>query len=115
MHEMSIAVSIVDIAGAEAEKAKVNAFSEIVLEIGALSGIEIDALELAMKSACKGTVLNDAAVKINHIPAIARCKQCGIEFPVDHVFSVCPGCGQFDLEILQGKELKVKSLVVANT
>lgn len=112
MHEMSIAVSIVDIAEAEAEKANVKAFSEIVLDIGTLSGIEIDALEMAMASACKGTVLNKAKLKINIIHANARCRQCGEKFEVDNMFSVCPSCGVYDLEIVQGKELKVKSLVV---
>lgn len=112
MHEMSIAISIVDIATEEARKVNVKSFSEILLDIGSLSGIEIDALEFAMESACKTSVLEGAELKINQIQAIARCKNCGNEFEVENVFSICPGCQQYDLDIFQGKELKIKSLVV---
>lgn len=115
MHEMSIALSIVDIAAAEAEKADVKAFSQITLEIGSLSGIEIDALVFAMASACKGSVLDKAELKINKIAAKAKCKQCGAEFDVENIFTVCPYCQNYGLEILQGREMKVKSLVVAAT
>lgn len=112
MHEMSIAISIVDIATEEAQKANAKSFSEIVLDIGSLSGIEIDALEFAMDSACKGSVLDSARFKINHIQAVARCNNCGKEFEVDNVFSICPDCQQYDLDVFKGKEMKVKSLVV---
>lgn len=112
MHEMSIAISIVDIATEEAQKANVNSFSEIVLDIGSLSGIEIDALEFAMDSACKGTVLQTANLRINHISALARCNNCMTEFGVENVFSICPNCQQYDLHIFQGKEIKVKSLII---
>ncbi len=112
MHEMSIAMSILEIAEQEAEKANVQAFSEIILDIGILSDVEIEALEFAMESAKRNSVLEKANLKINIIPAKARCKQCGKIFSVDSVFSVCEDCQNFDLEIIQGREMKIKSLVM---
>lgn len=53
MHELSIAMNIIDIAS---EQAKINNFSvidEIEIEIGTLSGVEIDALKFAMEIATK--------------------------------------------------------------
>jgi hydrogenase nickel incorporation protein HypA/HybF len=112
MHELSIAVSIVEIATDEARKANVESFSEIILDIGTLSGVEIDALDFAMKSAIQDSVLDNAKVIINRIQARARCKQCQHEFDVDTVFTVCQKCSHFDLDVFQGKEMKVRSLVV---
>ena len=45
MHEMSIALGIVKIAEEEVVKHEAKYISEIVLEIGELSGIELDSVE----------------------------------------------------------------------
>lgn len=112
MHEMSIAMNIIEIATEEAYKANTAKFSRIILDIGSLSGVELDALEFAMESAKKATVLDGADVQINYIQARARCRQCGHEFGVDSVFNVCEKCQNYDLEIIQGKEMKIKSLIL---
>ena len=112
MHEFSIAMSIIEIAETEAKKANANAVNELVLDVGTMSGIEFDALETAMEMAVKNTILEQAEIKINKIQAIARCTDCQTEFEVENVFDDCPNCGSLFHKILNGKELKVKSLVV---
>jgi Zn finger protein HypA/HybF involved in hydrogenase expression len=57
MHEFSIAVSIIEIAEAEAQKAKAVKIKELILDIGTMSGIEFYALETAMEMAVKNTLL----------------------------------------------------------
>ncbi len=110
MHEMSIALSIVDIAEKEAKKASVEAFDTIELEIGSLTGIELDALEFVWNSAVRNTVLDKAQRKITTIQAVARCSNCKTEFELDFLHDPCPNCDSFEKEILQGKELRVKRL-----
>ncbi len=112
MHEMSIALSIIDIATKEAQKAGSDKITEIELEIGTLSGVEIEAMKFAMEFAVKNTLLENATVKIHEIPARFRCKTCMREFESDDQFSVCPDCNSYDQDIITGKELRVKSLVV---
>lgn len=67
MHELSIALSIVDLADEQAKKAHACKIIEIELDIGTLSGIEVDALNFALEIAAKDTLLETAAVKINRI------------------------------------------------
>jgi hydrogenase nickel incorporation protein HypA/HybF len=110
MHEMSIALSIVEIAEKEAKKASVNEFAAIELEIGTLAGIEFSALEFVWEAAAKGSVLENAKRNITKIQAIARCIHCKTEFPVKFVHDPCPECESFEKEIICGKELRVKSL-----
>ncbi len=112
MHELSIVQSIVDIAETEVQKAKAHKVESIELEIGDLAGIEFSALDFAWDVAVRHTVLEQAERHIRRIEGRARCSECGLEFAMQQLFDSCPACGQYFNEILQGKELKVKSLVV---
>ncbi len=112
MHELSIVLSIVDIAKTEVQKAKAQTVESIELEIGDLAGIEFSALDFAWDVAVRNTVLEKAARKIRRVEGRARCSDCGLEFSMRHLFDACPACGQYFNTILQGQELKVKSLIV---
>lgn len=112
MHELSIVMSIIDIAKEQAKQHNASAIEEIELNIGTLSGIEMNAFEFAWKQAVKNTVLENAAKKINIIEAKAKCLDCDNEFSIQHYYDGCSACGGHLLQILQGKELKVKSLVI---
>ncbi len=110
MHEMSIAMSIVKIAEKEAKKAQVSEFAAIDLEIGTLAGIEFDALNFVWEAAVKKTVLEKAEKRIKKIQAKARCGDCDKVYSPEFIHDNCPDCGSFLKTILQGKELRVKSL-----
>jgi len=112
MHELSIVLGVIDIATQEARKAKARTVDEIQLEIGSLAGVEISALDFAWDQAIKGTVLEEARKKINHIEAKSRCGQCDHVFRVDNYFEPCPLCNESYNELIQGRELRVKSLKV---
>ena len=111
MHELSIVMSIVDIANEEAKKNNVIFFEEVELQIGTLSGIEFSALEFAWLPATKESSLENAKLKIDKIIAKAKCMECGTEFEIESFFSQCSKCNSYLVEVLQGKELKVKRLV----
>lgn len=111
MHELSIAMSIVEIAKENAQQANKKTITEIELEVGNLSGVVYEALEFAMEEAVKNTLLENASIKVIKIKGIARCSSCSHEFDVDDIFTPCPKCQSFQNEIIQGKELKVKSLI----
>ena len=113
MHELSIVMSIIEIAQEQAKKANASVIDEIELDIGTLSGIEMGALEFAWQQAVANTILESANKKINHIEAKAKCLDCDAEFSIQHYYDACPVCGEHFLNILQGKELRVKSLVVS--
>lgn len=112
MHELSIAVNIVEIAEENARKENASLISEIELEIGTQSGVVLEALELAMESAKKDTMMENAKVVINTISAKARCTECNNEFYSDEIYTPCPECGNPFCDIIQGQELKVKSLKI---
>jgi len=112
MHELSIAMNIIEITEENAKKANASVISEIELDIGTQSGIVIEALEFAMESATKSTMLENAEVKINSIPARSVCSKCNNEFYIEDIFTACPECGNPFCDVIQGKELKLKSLKI---
>ena len=110
MHEMSIAMSIVKKKKKEARKAQVSQFAAIEMEIGTLAGIEFDALDFVWEAAVQSSVLENAEKRITKIPARARCGDCQKEYLIEFIHDNCPECGSFLKTIIQGKELRVKSL-----
>ena len=113
MHELSIVMSIIAIAQQQAMDAAAVTIDEIELDIGTMSGIEMDSFDFAWNQAIKSSVLEHALRKINRIEARARCLDCSAEFAIQNYYDACPVCGEHLLNILSGKELRVKSLVVS--
>ncbi len=112
MHELSIAMSIVDIASKKAEAAGVGRVDQVELDIGILSGIEFESLEFALSVAVKDSILEGTHFKINRIEALCECNSCTHLYTPGHDFSACPECGKQDLEFIRGKELQIKSLLI---
>ena len=110
MHEMSIVLGIVKIAETEAVKAGVERFAAIDLEIGNLAGVEWEALDFAWQAAVAGSVLEQAEKRVHKIQAKGQCADCDHIYEVFHIHDNCPKCGSFMKAILQGKELRLKSL-----
>ena len=112
MHEFSIALNILDIATAETEKAGARKVTRIEIEIGDASGVMLEALEFAMQSAIKNTVLEDASIVFFQIESILECNACHKQFKSDSTVAICPQCGELTMNVLSGRELKVKSITV---
>lgn len=110
MHELSIAINILEIVSAEAQAAGAHSVSRIELEIGSWSGIERDAIEMAMHEAKNGTLASEAEVIYHWRNPIASCEDCCNEFEPEDLFKVCPYCNSTNTHLLTGKELKVRSI-----
>ena len=112
MHELSLVMSILDIAGEQMRKHHATKLERIDLEIGTLAGVEMDAFEFAWEAAVANTDWQNAKKVIHRIPGRARCLECHLEYQMDQLFSPCPDCGEYLNELISGKELRIKSLVV---
>src|ERR1700722_12687067 len=67
MHELSIAMSIVDMAQEEAERRNVQV-DAVHLELGALAGVVKEALLFSYTVACDGTLLEGSRLVVKDIP-----------------------------------------------
>jgi hydrogenase nickel incorporation protein HypA/HybF len=110
MHELTIAANVIDIADEYAKKANAKIIYEIEIEVGFMSGVVYEALEFALKSCTENTILENSKITIIRIPGIAKCKKCSHEFEIEDLYTPCPKCKHFGYDIIQGKELRVKSI-----
>lgn len=113
MHELSIAMSIVDVATDAVQKANAHHVDVIELDIGTMAGIEFGALDFAWPVAVNNTVLENAERVIHKIQAVGKCSSCGCEYNVENQLQACPACGEVFFNYIKGKELRVKSLTVS--
>jgi hydrogenase nickel incorporation protein HypA/HybF len=112
MHELSITMSILEIVEENAKKLNARIVEEIEMDIGELSGVDFDALEFAIEHSQKPEIMKNVKFVINKIPAKAKCNNCEHEFELSDYYTACPKCNNFDHDIFQGKELKVKSIKI---
>src|SRR5690242_17188302 len=79
MHELSIAIAIVEQATEVAEQRGGARVLAVHIRVGAMSGVVKDALEFAWETACEGTTIAGAKLIVEDVPVVMRCPQCGTE------------------------------------
>ena len=112
MHELSIAMSIVEAALEESQRRGVQV-SAVHLRLGALSGVVKDALLFSYEVACQDTPLAGSQLIVEELPVIVFCPRCQKEHALSSVqLFACPECGTPTMDVRQGKELEVFALEV---
>lgn len=114
MHEMSIAVNILDIVKSELAKNDAGELKSIKLKIGAMTAVEPESLSFCFSAITEGTDMAGVKLDIEEIAVRGRCNNCFTEFELDRYFSTpCPGCGGSSSELVSGRELDIVSMEVA--
>ena len=91
-----------------------TAVSRIVLEIGQFSGVEVGALEFAFSVFKKGTILEGTEFEYQTPPLVLYCIECENQYLGDWEDLRCPVCMGTGFEVIQGRELAVKSIAGAS-
>lgn len=112
MHEMALAegvLQIVERAAAEAGSARVK---EIRLEIGALAGVEVEALRFCMDAVLRQGPAEGAAVVFETLPGRGWCLRCEDSVAIAALYDACPRCGSYQVQPTGGTEMRVMDLLV---
>jgi hydrogenase nickel incorporation protein HypA/HybF len=113
MHELSIAMSIVEMAEEESDQrggARVNA---VHLKLGALAGVVKEALLSSYELACEGTALQGSRLVIEEIPIVVYCPKCLASRTLNSVqWFACPECRSPVSKVIHGRELQVFALEI---
>lgn len=113
MHELGIASAALEQTLAQLRQAGGTRVARIQLRVGALSGVDPDALRFALAALVPGTAAVDAVIQIDPVPALARCPACQREFsPGEDLLFECPTCGQPAMALSQGRELELTRLEI---
>ncbi len=111
MHELGIAESALQLALAQAREAGGTRIVRIVIRVGALSGVDVEALRFGFAAVLPGTPAEGAILQIDPVAALAYCQDCQQDFvpDTDHFFE-CPRCGRLSGTLRQGRELDLVRL-----
>jgi hydrogenase nickel incorporation protein HypA/HybF len=112
MHELSIALSILDLVAEEAERHR-GRVAAVHLKLGPLAGVVKEALVWAYDLAREGTPLAAAELVVEEVPLVAYCRACAAERAPASVQELrCTACGAPTPEIVGGRELEVVALEI---
>src|ERR1700674_4715410 len=113
MHELSIAMSIVEMAQEEAERRRPVQVQAGHLRLGKLSGVVKEALLSSYEMACHATPLEGSQLLIEEVPVEVFCPKCELPRTVTSIqWFCCPECGTATPTVLRGKELEVVALEI---
>jgi hydrogenase nickel incorporation protein HypA/HybF len=113
MHEMGIAMEIVDIARASIpEDMQGSKVRKVNLQVGKLSAIVTDSLRFCFDLVVKDTPLEGAELAVEEMPVVARCKECQTQWTVTEPVFTCKNCRSGNIDILSGRELDIKSIEI---
>ncbi len=112
MHELSIAMSIVEMASEEAESRNVQ-IDAVYIDLGPLSGVVEDALRFSWEIACSGTPLEGCRLLIKPVAIEVYCPACKAQKTLTTMqWFCCPECGAPTSEVIHGKELLITALEI---
>ena len=114
MHELSIALSIVDGVLEELERRSLSQASAVHVRVGRLSGVDRDALCFSYGVACEGTALAHSQLVVEDVDVAVFCADCEKECPIQSfpVFA-CAHCGALVKTVVRGNELEITGVEVA--
>jgi hydrogenase nickel incorporation protein HypA/HybF len=110
MHEIRIAKDLSEIVLEVAGKEKLSVVSKINISFGEMIQIVPDIFDFAFREAVKDTIASSAVVDIEIVQVKLRCRVCNYEFNLNNSLFSCDKCSSFDLDIINGKEMFIKSI-----
>ncbi len=115
MHEMGIAMQVVEIATASIPESMKNARVESVnLKVGRLSAVVPSSLRFCFEIITRDTPLAGAELRIQEIPVVAKCRECHTEWTITGPAFHCEKCRSGSIEIISGRELDIESVEIAD-
>lgn len=110
MHELSIALSLLEIIVDESKRHGLERVNKVRLQIGEFAAVVPESLTFCFELVSQDTVASGALIEIETVGVSARCGKCDFSFDVQNQAFVCPRCGGPALELLSGRELTVMSI-----
>jgi hydrogenase nickel incorporation protein HypA/HybF len=114
MHEVSIALNVLDIITGQCKKEGYTQIDAVRIKIGRASGIMPDALAFAFDAIKGESIAKDAILEIEQVPVTGSCHECKAVFTVEEEYILaCPSCNGSSFLITAGRELDIIDMEVS--
>lgn len=113
MHELGIVFSIMDSLEEVARENDVGSIHSVTLQVGEVSAVIpyylTDCWDWAKK---KREILAGCEMKVEVLPAVSYCVDCGKDYPTVEYGKSCPQCGSTNTYLKTGNEINIKEVEV---
>lgn len=110
MHEIALVEETLRIITGVAETHQLRRITRVNVKIGAFLQVQPELFEFAFDAAKTGTILAEASLYMDVLPARLRCRECGKESLWDKTSFTCPYCGSLQMDILDGRDIFIQSI-----
>lgn len=113
MHEMGIALQVIEIAAASIpEELRHARVARVNLTVGKLSAVVSDSLRFCFEVAAKDSPLEGAELAIEEIDVVASCNACDHQWTIEAPAFSCPLCKSGNITLVSGRELDIRSIEI---
>ena len=113
MHELSIALDLIDAVSAKMATLGPVQVTAVHLRLGPLSGVVSEALLFSFDTASVGTPLESVRLRIEEVPVTVWCDRCEAERDLSDLSRRrCPACQSPTPRVIRGTELEFVGLEV---
>jgi len=112
MHEMSIAVNLVEIMSSLLREHGGAKPLSTTVKVGCLTGVIEEPLEMAFRLVAEEQFGCSPVLIVESIPVSGRCLDCGAVFEFTVFPTLCPICESINIDPSGGRELELVSLGV---
>ncbi len=114
MHEVSIALNLLEIVSEQCRKNGYSRIESINLKIGRASGVMPDALLFAFEAIKIDSIAKGASLNIEEVPVSGLCNNCRNNFTVVEEYVLCcPVCKGTSFSITAGREMDIIDMEVS--
>lgn len=89
------------------QPAALHRVRSVKIRIGEMAGVSADSLAFSFSALTERSDLQQATLRIEHVPFAVRCRHCKTTFSDSNGRVVCPLCGGVEPDVLGGTELEV--------
>lgn len=112
MHELSLAESLIELIEQASRRERFLRVHRVHVELGQLSCVMPDALEMAFVAAAKGGCAEGAELVFAIVAGRGACRRCGAEAALSSRIELCPQCGAGPMRVVDGEQMRVTDLDV---
>jgi hydrogenase nickel incorporation protein HypA/HybF len=110
MHELSVAREILGIVHQYIPNPKPDTVKSVKVSVGRLSNVLKDSLTFCFEAITSDTPLKGTMLEIIELPVKIQCSSCNEISEIDEPVFACPNCGDNQIIVISGTELKVDEI-----
>ena len=111
MHELTLLYGVAQKVEQVVKENDLDHVDAIVIEVGEATSVIPEFLQDGYEVISDDyDFLRGSELIIERITAVGRCRVCGTEFPIVANKGICPECGSFEKDVIEGADFFIKEV-----